>query len=329
VTLSTAQRDDPQANIALAADADDRARRMFKSVSQDMAKIFGSEAALETVINNEFLPISRFDARAKDRFTHKILTPVLLAAVVGTGMGILLASAALLKAAANQPSLAAPAVARLQVAVNPSDSAKAASSSQSRAVGSTALMATLDDGLAAAPQGVHAEAHVTDKAERALSPNTLALASQDVSPQKVGSTLDAVLEQKPEAKLQPSSAMMAQRPVAERTPPSLYLSPHYDSADYGGGEACSRTAVLAADARLRRAYDRAIAAGVSQSDLISYRDRWAAVRNHLADTPLELIMAYRGLEDRLNRVAANTRENIYRYSRRGYDWRSDEDRSEW
>ncbi|MDB5457323.1 MAG: hypothetical protein JWP92_2908 [Caulobacter sp.] len=70
---------------------------------------------------------------------------------------------------------------------------------------------------------------------------------------------------------------------------------------------CSHAEVLAADRRLRRAYARAIDAGVPRPVLVSYRDRWASLRRLAVNQPNRTVGAYGALARDLNRKAETAR----------------------
>lgn len=65
----------------------------------------------------------------------------------------------------------------------------------------------------------------------------------------------------------------------------------------------SRADVLAADRRLRRAYDRAIRAGVPRPVLVDYRNRWNRLRRTTWDEPTQLVRGYDRLERGLSAEA--------------------------
>ena len=60
--------------------------------------------------------------------------------------------------------------------------------------------------------------------------------------------------------------------------------------------------VLAADRKLRRAYDRAVRARVPRRVLVDYRDRWADLRQTDADRPAALVRGYGALAEDLGRA---------------------------
>ncbi len=66
-------------------------------------------------------------------------------------------------------------------------------------------------------------------------------------------------------------------------------------------------AVLAADRRLRDAYDRAARAGVDRPTLVSYRARWASLRRRASDEPPRLIHGYGALASDLEMLARDRR----------------------
>jgi hypothetical protein len=66
----------------------------------------------------------------------------------------------------------------------------------------------------------------------------------------------------------------------------------------------SRSEVLAADRRLRRAYASAIRAGVPRPVLVSYRNRWDRLRRSAWDEPARLVRGYGALTRDLSAEAA-------------------------
>lgn len=66
----------------------------------------------------------------------------------------------------------------------------------------------------------------------------------------------------------------------------------------------TRAEVLAADRRLRRAYDRAIRAGVPRPVLVDYRNRWNRLRRTTWNEPARLVRGYDRLERDLSQEAA-------------------------
>jgi hypothetical protein len=78
-----------------------------------------------------------------------------------------------------------------------------------------------------------------------------------------------------------------------------------------GRGGCSRATVLAADARLRRAYAGALHAGVSQRALLDYRDRWWALRRRAPHEPARVVAGYRQMAAELDRMAARQRKIHY------------------
>lgn len=68
---------------------------------------------------------------------------------------------------------------------------------------------------------------------------------------------------------------------------------------------CADPQLMSADRRLRRAYDRAVRAGVSRQELISYRTRWSRLRRQARTDPLGVTSAYDRLAGELNRAAAD------------------------
>lgn len=74
-----------------------------------------------------------------------------------------------------------------------------------------------------------------------------------------------------------------------------------------GGRRCSYSVVLAADSSLRKAYRRAASAGVSRSELATYRRSWSRLRPAGARDPDRVVRGYRGMAADLNRLARERR----------------------
>jgi hypothetical protein len=68
-----------------------------------------------------------------------------------------------------------------------------------------------------------------------------------------------------------------------------------------------RSAVLAADARLRRAYASAERAGVAYAVLADYRDEWSRLRRRAPRQPVLVAARYRQMAGELNHMAARER----------------------
>ena len=75
------------------------------------------------------------------------------------------------------------------------------------------------------------------------------------------------------------------------------------------GRRCSYDEVMQADVRLRRAYFRAMDAGVSRSTLVSYRDRWSSLRRYGKRQPERLVSGYAVLTRDLTRAANRARRS--------------------
>ena len=83
---------------------------------------------------------------------------------------------------------------------------------------------------------------------------------------------------------------------------------------------CSHRAVMAADDRLRRAYDRAIGAGVARPVLASYRARWANLRDRASASPGEVVAGYSAMANDLSRIAATRRRAGGRMAHAWWAW---------
>ena len=68
-------------------------------------------------------------------------------------------------------------------------------------------------------------------------------------------------------------------------------------------QTCFHAQVMAADRRLRRAYARAGDAGVSRPAMVSYRNRWAALRRQAIRDPGRVIAGYGAMATELSREA--------------------------
>ena len=97
-------------------------------------------------------------------------------------------------------------------------------------------------------------------------------------------------------------AREASRPGAAVKPQRTRVA----EATCGRHARCGRSQVLAADARLRRAYSDAIRAGVSNTVLIDYRERWWNLRRHAPREPGRVVAGYRQMASELDRLAANS-----------------------
>jgi hypothetical protein len=78
--------------------------------------------------------------------------------------------------------------------------------------------------------------------------------------------------------------------------------------------------VLAADARLRRAYRAAQRAGVSRPVLVSYRNRWAGLRGRATHDPGRVVRGYRQMASELEQLSR--RGAIARASGEREGWRA-------
>jgi hypothetical protein len=93
----------------------------------------------------------------------------------------------------------------------------------------------------------------------------------------------------------PRTAAPRARPTAIRT---------VDRQGCGADRRCSHADLLAADARLRRAYHAATRAGVPNPVLADYRDRWARLRRRSTDEPARVVAGYGQMARELGRMAA-------------------------
>lgn len=75
------------------------------------------------------------------------------------------------------------------------------------------------------------------------------------------------------------------------------------------GGRCTRDEVMQADIRLRRAYFRAMDAGVPRATLASYRDRWSSLRRYGRREPERLVSGYAVLARDLSRAASRARRS--------------------
>lgn len=74
-----------------------------------------------------------------------------------------------------------------------------------------------------------------------------------------------------------------------------------------GSAQCSHADLLAADRRLRKAYTRAISAGVPRAVLVNYRNRWASLRHDAVYRPNRVATGYSSMAGDLNRMADRRR----------------------
>lgn len=70
---------------------------------------------------------------------------------------------------------------------------------------------------------------------------------------------------------------------------------------------CSHADLLAADRKLRKAFSRAVDAGVPRSVLVTYRNRWASLRHDAIYRPNRVASGYGAMAGDLNRLAARRR----------------------
>jgi hypothetical protein len=73
------------------------------------------------------------------------------------------------------------------------------------------------------------------------------------------------------------------------------------------GRWCAYRAVLAADKRLRRAYDRAVRAGASYDELVEHRRDWARLRKRASRDPEMVIERYDEMSQALDRARRRAR----------------------
>jgi hypothetical protein len=74
---------------------------------------------------------------------------------------------------------------------------------------------------------------------------------------------------------------------------------------------CGYSDVMAADARLRRAYGHAVRAGVARSVLVDYRNEWSSLRRGASHNPGRTAKGYRRLASELDEIAT-THRVVYR-----------------
>ena len=67
---------------------------------------------------------------------------------------------------------------------------------------------------------------------------------------------------------------------------------------------CTHAELLAADQRLRRAFSRAVDAGVPRAVLVDYRNRWASLRHDAVYRPNRVATGYGAMAGDLNRLAS-------------------------
>jgi hypothetical protein len=77
--------------------------------------------------------------------------------------------------------------------------------------------------------------------------------------------------------------------------------------------------VILADLRLRRAYARAISAGVSQSIIVDYRNRWEDLRYEAKSRPERVVVSYRAMANDLTRMSMAPRRYFPREAFREAD----------
>jgi hypothetical protein len=66
---------------------------------------------------------------------------------------------------------------------------------------------------------------------------------------------------------------------------------------------CTHSELLAADRRLRKAFSRAVDAGVPRAVLVDYRNRWASLRHDAVYRPNRVATGYGAMAGDLNRLA--------------------------
>ena len=74
-----------------------------------------------------------------------------------------------------------------------------------------------------------------------------------------------------------------------------------------GAARCSHADLMAADRRLRKAYSRAVSAGVPRAVLVNYRNRWASLRHDAVYRPDRVANGYGAMTGDLNRMANRRR----------------------
>lgn len=153
-----------------------------------------------------------------------------------------------------------------------------------------ASLASLGALIAAGLVGLSIGAVITRPPGPPTPPTTQAPAPAPVQ------TAPVIVAQAPVPAPEPAPAKAEPAPPAKAAPPRRARSGGRSYAD-----------MLAADRRLRRAYERAIRAGVPRATLASYRSRWASLRRRSSDEPARLIAGYASLASDLNRLADRRR----------------------
>lgn len=90
-------------------------------------------------------------------------------------------------------------------------------------------------------------------------------------------------------------------PVARKTTASTL--PECEQQSANARSWCNHHAVMAADRRLRRAYDQASASGVPAQVLVNYGDRWAALLDQAEERPARVVAGYEAMTQDLKNDA--------------------------
>jgi len=134
-------------------------------------------------------------------------------------------------------------------------------------------------------------------------------------PQPAAQTAAATLAPSPAARpatQPPTRAATPEAPVrarlhkvVARPPPARRReTAEAPSAEVCQGAQCRASSVMAADERLRRAFDSAVDAGVSQNVLVDYHDQWDELRRQAPQEPGAVAARYNQLAGELNSMAA-------------------------
>jgi hypothetical protein len=109
-------------------------------------------------------------------------------------------------------------------------------------------------------------------------------------------------------------------PVLDTAPVRKAAAPRHGHAV--SGRRANASDLIAADRRLRVAYAHAVRAGVPRHVLVSYRNRWADLRNDANWRPAQVVAGYGEMSADLERMAQrpNNRPAVGRFSL--YDFRS-------
>ena len=123
-----------------------------------------------------------------------------------------------------------------------------------------------------------------------------AVATQAVARQAAATPAAILATSEPVAIAPPTAASVITASAPTRRAPSIC-----------GGDHCSHADLLAADRRLRKAYTRAISAGVPRAVLVTYRNRWDSLRHDAVYRPNRVATGYSSMAGDLNRMANRRR----------------------